>query len=106
MSDDPYEGVYARGIAVGHSDIKTDAINFRFKDEFFVVPGPRSSEIARYNGYWYEAKIDDLRKLEEIRNEREGDVVNGPRPCLTIDKINQYIAAVEKQRRFRGKTGG
>ena len=30
---------------------------------------------------------------DEIRNERENDI-NGPRPCLTIDKINQYITQV------------
>jgi hypothetical protein len=30
----------------------------------------------------------------EIRKDREGDVENGPRPCLTIDKLNQYIVQV------------
>jgi hypothetical protein len=30
----------------------------------------------------------------DIRSERENDVENGPRPCLTIDKVNQYIVQV------------
>ena len=30
----------------------------------------------------------------DIRKERESDIENGPRPCLTIDKINQYIVQV------------
>src|SRR5574340_1037734 len=30
---------------------------------------------------------------EEVRAAREHDV-NGPRPCLTIDKINQYVTQV------------
>ena len=30
---------------------------------------------------------------EEIRAAREGDI-NGARPCLTVDKIGQYIAQV------------
>lgn len=43
---------------------------------------------------------DDLRFCtldqwpQEIRAERENDIENGPRPCLTIDKINQYIVQV------------
>jgi hypothetical protein len=31
---------------------------------------------------------------QAIRQERENDIENGPRPCLTIDKINQYIVQV------------
>lgn len=30
----------------------------------------------------------------DIRAAREGDVINGPRPCLTIDQINQYTTQV------------
>ena len=40
----------------------------------------------------------------DIRREREGDVENGPRPCLTIDKINQYIVQVVNDMR-QGKPG-
>ena len=54
--------------------------------------------------------LDDLRfgTLDqwplEIRNEREGDVENGPRPCLTIDKINQYRTQIVNDMR-QGKPG-
>lgn len=58
-----------------------------------------------------EARIDDERNQRELmrddmrfaaldqwpnelRNARENDVVNGPRPCLTIDQVNQYITQV------------
>ena len=43
---------------------------------------------------------DDLRFASldqwpaEIRKERESDIENGPRPCLTIDKLNQYLVQV------------
>ena len=44
--------------------------------------------------------VDDLRFAcldqwpGDLRAQRENDVVNGPRPCLTIDQINQYITQV------------
>ena len=53
---------------------------------------------------------DDLRFCtldqwpDDIRKERENDVENGPRPCLTIDKINQYIVQVVNDMR-QGKPG-
>ena len=49
--------------------------------------------------------LDDLRFATldqwpaDIRSQREGDVVNGPRPCLTIDQINQYITQVSNDMR-------
>jgi hypothetical protein len=54
--------------------------------------------------------LDDLRFCtldqwdKDIRNERESDKENGPRPCLTIDKINQYIVQVVNDLR-QGKPG-
>ena len=54
--------------------------------------------------------LDDLRfgTLDqwpiEIRNERENDVENGSRPCLTIDKINQYRTQIVNDMR-QGKPG-
>ena len=56
------------------------------------------------------AMMDDLRFCTldqwpaEIRMERENDVENGPRPCLTIDKINQYIVQVVNDMR-QGRPG-
>ena len=44
--------------------------------------------------------LDDLKFASldqwpaDIRSSRENDTVNGPRPCLTIDQINQYITQV------------
>ena len=35
----------------------------------------------------------------DIRSARENDVKNGPRPCLTIDQINQYITQVSNDMR-------
>jgi len=54
--------------------------------------------------------MDDLRFCtldqwpQDIRQERENDIENGPRPCLTIDKINQYIVQVVNDVR-QGKPG-
>ena len=54
--------------------------------------------------------LDDLRFCTldqwpaDIRKERENDLENGPRPCLTIDKINQYIVQVVNDLR-QGKPG-
>ncbi len=53
---------------------------------------------------------DDLRFCaldqwpDEIRKQRENDIENGPRPCLTIDKINQFIVQVVNDMR-QGKPG-
>ena len=61
-----YDALYAKGIAVGESNIKADTLVFRWKDEVFefptveLIPG-----IAAYNGYFYEAKVERLRTLEK-----------------------------------------
>lgn len=44
--------------------------------------------------------LDDLRFAcldqwpADLRSQRENDIVNGPRPCLTVDQVNQYITQV------------
>lgn len=49
--------------------------------------------------------LDDLRFATldqwpaEIRAQRENDVINGARPCLTIDQINQYITQISNDLR-------
>lgn len=53
-----------RGVAVGYPDIRTDSIKFRYFDEYFEFPTVRTIGIAKWNGYFYEADIDDVRKLE------------------------------------------
>jgi hypothetical protein len=60
----PFKEVYDRGVAIGHSNITTDAILFRFKDEWFDIPSSKALSVAQWNGYFYEAPIDALRKLE------------------------------------------
>ena len=61
-----YDALYAKGIAVGESNIKADTLVFRWKDEVFefptvaLIPG-----IAAYNGYFYEAEVERLRKMKE-----------------------------------------
>ena len=70
MSDpEPYSALYARGIAVGESNIVTDTLEFAFRTERFTVPtmcayGPDA--IASYNGHFYTARVDDLRKLGKM----------------------------------------
>lgn len=61
---DPNEVLAARGVALGHSDIRSDTMTFRFRGETFTFPTRKAKEIAVYNGFFYEARIEDLRRLE------------------------------------------
>lgn len=65
MNHGTYAALYDRGIAVGHSDIKDDTLTFRWKDELFTVPAKDVlwRNIASHNGYFYEAKVEALRKV-------------------------------------------
>ena len=54
-----------KGFALGRGDIKNDTIDFRFRDEVFTFPARDVADIVRCNGSFYEAKIDDLRKLKK-----------------------------------------
>jgi hypothetical protein len=63
-----YEGVYKRGLAVGLPHIETDEITFRFKDELFTFPSIDCMHVAHHNGYFYEAKISELRKLAKLKH--------------------------------------
>ena len=63
-STDMYEKVYERGIAVGAPDINNDEITFRFRRELFTFPCIDVIPfVAKYNGYFYEADVKELRKL-------------------------------------------
>lgn len=59
-----HAAVYDKGIAVGHSEAHRDVMVFRFRDEVFELPAAAVHPFARFNGYFYEASIDDLRRLE------------------------------------------
>ena len=61
---DGFSGLYDRGIAYGTSDIRTDTMIFTFRGEKFEFPTTAVFPYVRFNGYFYEAQIDDLRKLE------------------------------------------
>jgi hypothetical protein len=68
MAVDSFLGVYDRGYAVGESNIKTDTMRFRFRDETFEFPASAViPDIATYNGYFYEARVEDLRRLRAKR---------------------------------------
>lgn len=76
-----YEGVYKRGVAVGQTDIRTDTMTFRFKDELFEFPLPSVFHLAKYNGYWYEADVKKLRSLRKRMAHRKG-IKNGIRRAI------------------------
>ena len=61
---DAFEGLYQRGMAYGHSQARTDTMVFKFKGEQFEFPTIKVHPYAIFNGYFYECRIDDLRKLE------------------------------------------
>lgn len=61
---DAFESVYDRGAAVGRSDVISDTMTFRYRDETFTFPSIQARSVAQYNGYFYEAPIDALRRLE------------------------------------------
>ena len=61
---EPFAGLYDRGMAMGESSVKTDTMIFRFRRETFEFPTDKLTGVARYNGYFYEAPIDELRRLE------------------------------------------
>ena len=54
---------WKRGLAVGQTDIITDSIDFRFKDEKFNFPALQVMDICKQNGSFYTAKVEKLRAL-------------------------------------------
>ncbi len=52
-----------RGLAVGQTDIRNDAIHFTYREEKFTFSTLRVIARCRPNGSFYLAKIKDLRKL-------------------------------------------
>ena len=60
---DAFSALYERGTAYGASDIKNDTMVFIFKGEKFELPSLKAHAAARFNGYFYEIPIVELRKL-------------------------------------------
>lgn len=52
-----------RGLAVGQTDIRNDAIDFTYRDEKFTFPTMRVYQHCVPNGSFYLAKVKVLRKL-------------------------------------------
>ncbi len=61
---DPHAALYDTGRAYGTADIKSDTMTFRYREELFTFPTLRVFGVAYWNGYFYEADIEDLRRLE------------------------------------------
>ncbi len=62
---------YAKGVAQGVPQIKSETIFFRYGDETWEFPtydvlGYKG--IAKFNGIHYEAKVKDLKKLARKAN--------------------------------------
>lgn len=54
-----------RGFAVGQSDIKTDSVDFVYREEKFNFPSMRVYGYCVPNGSFYLAKVKVLRKLQK-----------------------------------------
>ena len=60
------EMCYAKGVAVGESDIRLDAVFFRFREEMYIVPTIAACRIWDHRGgTWIYAPIAKIRKLEK-----------------------------------------
>ena len=61
--NEAFSELYKKGIAVGETDIHSDTISFRFKDELFSFnTSDLDPSVYGHNGYFYEAKVKELRK--------------------------------------------
>ena len=67
---EPYAALYEKGKAVGESNIRRETMTFRFRDEVFEFATHEVHGISKWNGYFYEAKVADLRRLMEKVNGR------------------------------------
>ncbi len=52
-----------RGLAVGQSDIRNDAIDFTYREEKYTFPTIRVAQLCVTDGSFYLAKVEALRKL-------------------------------------------
>lgn len=68
---EPYAALYEKGRAVGESNIRTETMTFRFRDEVFKFSTNELHGISKWNGFFYEAKVDDLRRLVKSLKEQE-----------------------------------
>ena len=59
-----------KGCALGRPDIKTDTIDFVYKDEKFNFPAFDVMEFCKPNGTFYTAPVKKLRELEKNHGRR------------------------------------
>jgi hypothetical protein len=59
-----YAALYAKGLAVGESDIEEDIFRFAFNEEIFEIPTLKAYPYVEFTGYFYTCPIDKLRELE------------------------------------------
>ena len=64
----PFEHMYKKGFAVGETDIREDAIFFRWWDECYVVPTLQACKIWTWAGPNIFAKRSAVRKLVKEGN--------------------------------------
>ena len=73
-------------------------------DEFIKTAIKRFKQAAEYSADNRERQLDDLRFLaleqwpDELKRARENDP-NGARPCLVMDKVNQYVNQIINSQR-------
>ena len=65
---DPLEGLFKRGLAVGEADQQRDEMTFRYRKEIFTFPTINCLHVTKYNGYFYQAKVSELRKLAKAKH--------------------------------------
>ena len=70
MSVEQRETLHSKGIAVGWSDIAKDALVFEFRGERFEFPTIQASPVAQWNGYFYTAKVAELRAMQKGKDGR------------------------------------
>lgn len=66
---DSFASVYEKGHAVGHSNVRDDTMTFRYREEVFDLPTRLLHGISKWNGLFYEAKVDDLRRVEREQDD-------------------------------------
>ena len=66
--NDAFNGIYRRGLAVGESDVRSDQMHFRYREELFSFPTHAVVDCMHFNGYFYTARVRDLRKLNKAKH--------------------------------------
>lgn len=60
---DSFSAVYDKGHAVGNSNVRDDTMTFRYREEVFDLPTRLLHGVSNWNGLFYQAKVEDLRRI-------------------------------------------